>query len=45
MNNLDSQLEIKKTSGRYSSASWVTYVKELGKQYATQYLFRYEPGR
>ena len=31
MNNLDSQLEIKKPSGRHGSASWVTDVKELGK--------------
>ena len=31
MNNFDSQLEIKKPSGRHGSASWVTDVKELGK--------------
>ena len=45
INNFDSQLEIKKPSGRHSSASWVTDVKDLGKQYTEQYLFRYEPGR
>ena len=42
MNNFDRQLKIKKPLGRHSSVSWVTEVKELGKQYIKQHLFRYE---